>query len=62
MTEEKPNEERRTRDPDQDRRSEDERRMYYTPEYFDDGSQERRDGIERRQNLERRKEFTQVSR
>ena len=61
MAEEKSMEDRRNRDLYQDRRTDAERRQVYTPEFFDDGSPERRNGSERRQKGERRKDCVRVS-
>ena len=56
MAEQTLKEDRRDRDPYQDRRTDAERRLVYTPEFFDDGSQERRISGERRQKGDRRKD------
>jgi hypothetical protein len=61
MKEEKILKEKRIRDPYIDRRSGEDRRQVYDSDYFENGGVERRDVKERRQNSERRRDFTRIS-
>jgi hypothetical protein len=62
MRKEKPPEDKRSSDPYLDRRSCEDRRETYDIDYFAEGGPERRQGIDRRKNKERRAGCVQVSR
>jgi hypothetical protein len=51
----------RTRDPFQDRRSGEDRRIAYDLDYFPEGGMEKRSGRDRRQTGERRESCVRVS-
>jgi hypothetical protein len=61
MEQEKILKDARLSDPYLDRRSGEDRRQVYDADYFQNGGKERRSGIERRQQNERRKNFIRVS-
>ena len=61
MTEKKSPEEKRKSDPFLDRRGPDDRRKTYDIDYFSEGGSERREGEERRDIKERRKDCIKVS-
>lgn len=62
MTERRHNKEKRKCDPYLDRRSGDDRRMFYAIAYFLDGGRERRGECERRSLAERRSDCVRVTR
>ena len=61
MAEKPTNQEKRKSDPYLDRRSGDDRRDVYDIDYFAAGGAERRDGDERRQSRERRKDCVRIT-